>query len=156
MAKPKKWHVRPAESQISLAIRPVWLESSLCVLGCLSTHWACSKDINQTGRTPRLIRVFAGLTCHFVGFIMRWLILTCIMRWLILTFIMRWLILTELPVGNWVFRIYADSKGLDQPAHPCSLICPLTNLLRVLGTVKYYKIWQSHDLIIRFRWLIWP
>ena len=28
--KPKKWHVRPAKTQISLGIRPVWSESPLC------------------------------------------------------------------------------------------------------------------------------
>ena len=30
MTKPTKWHVRPAKTQISLGIRPVWSESSLC------------------------------------------------------------------------------------------------------------------------------
>ena len=30
VAKPTKWHVRPAKTQISLGIRPVWSESSLC------------------------------------------------------------------------------------------------------------------------------
>ena len=30
MTKPTKWHVRPAKTLISLGIRPVWLESSLC------------------------------------------------------------------------------------------------------------------------------
>ena len=29
---------------------------------------------DQTERMPRLIWVFAGRTCHFVGFVMRWLI----------------------------------------------------------------------------------
>ena len=29
---------------------------------------------DQTGRMTRLICVFAGRTCHFVGFVMRWLI----------------------------------------------------------------------------------
>ena len=29
MTKPTKWHVRPAKTQISLGIRPVWSESSL-------------------------------------------------------------------------------------------------------------------------------
>ena len=33
----------------------------------LSRH----EDSNQTGRMPRLIWVFAGRTCHFVGFVMR-------------------------------------------------------------------------------------
>ena len=31
------------------------------------------EDSDQTGQTPRLIRVFVGHTCHFVGFVMRWL-----------------------------------------------------------------------------------
>ena len=60
-----KWHVRPAKTQISLGVRPVWSESSLC------TQWvakdpsflhADSKDSDQTGRMPRLIWVFAGRT----------------------------------------------------------------------------------------------
>ena len=34
---------------------------------------ADSKDSDQTGRMPRLIWVFAGRTCHFVGFVMKWL-----------------------------------------------------------------------------------
>ena len=29
------------------------------------------EDSDQTGRMPRLIRVFTGCTCHFVGFVMR-------------------------------------------------------------------------------------
>ena len=41
------------------------LESSLSAwrkLGSLATHWAHSEDTDQTGRMPRLIRVFAGRT----------------------------------------------------------------------------------------------
>ena len=70
MTKPTKWHVRPAKTQISLGIRPVWSESSLCAwrkLGSLATHWVQSEDSDQTGRMPRLIWVFAGR--HFVGFV---------------------------------------------------------------------------------------
>ena len=57
--------VRPAKTQISLGIRPVWSESSLSAwrnLGSLATHWAHSEDSDQTGRMPRLIWVFAGRT----------------------------------------------------------------------------------------------
>ena len=56
---------------------PVWSESSLYAwrkLGSLATHRAHSEDSDQTGRMPRLIWVFAGRTCHFVGFVMCWLI----------------------------------------------------------------------------------
>ena len=45
MTKPTRWHVRPAKTQISLGIRPVWSESSM-------SAW----------RKPRLIWVFAGRT----------------------------------------------------------------------------------------------
>ena len=68
--------LRSAKTQISLSIRPVWSESSLSgwrKLGSLATHWAHSEDSGQTGWTPRLIWVFTWRTCHFVGFVMRWL-----------------------------------------------------------------------------------
>ena len=74
MTKPTKWHVRPAKTQISLGIRPVWSESSLSAwrkLRSLATHWAHSEDSDQTGWMPRLIWVFAGRTGHFVGFVTR-------------------------------------------------------------------------------------
>ena len=75
--KPTKWYVHPAKTQISLGIHPVWSESSLCaqwVAKDPSFLHADSEDSDQTGWMPRLIRVFAGRTCHFVGFVMRWLI----------------------------------------------------------------------------------
>ena len=75
MTKPTKWYMCPAKTQISLGIRPVWSESSLCaqwVAKDSSFLHADSKDSDRTGRIPRLIWVFAGCTCHFVGFIMRW------------------------------------------------------------------------------------
>ena len=61
--------VRPAKTQISLGIRPIWSESSLCaqwVVKDPSFLHADSEDFNQTGQKPRLIWVFAGRTCHFV------------------------------------------------------------------------------------------
>ena len=68
----ESWHdktsnvvVCPAKTQISLGIRPVWSESSLCAwgnLGSLATHWAHSEDSDQTGQMPRLIWVFPGRT----------------------------------------------------------------------------------------------
>ena len=33
---------------------------------------ADSEDSDQTWRMPRLICVFDGRTCHFVGFVVRW------------------------------------------------------------------------------------
>ena len=88
--KTNKMSVRPAKTQTSLGIIPVWSESSLCAqwvakdpsflhadsedpdqtdipvwsgsslsawrkLGSLATHWAHSKDSDQTGRTLILL-----------------------------------------------------------------------------------------------------
>ena len=66
--------VRPAKTQIIPGIHPVWSESSLCaqwVAKDPSFLHADSEGSDQTGRMPRLIWVFAGRTCHFVGFVMR-------------------------------------------------------------------------------------
>ena len=68
--------VSPTKTHISLSIHPVWSESSLSAWrnsGSLAIQWARNKDSNQTGWMPRLIWVFAGRTCHFVGFVMWWL-----------------------------------------------------------------------------------
>ena len=65
--------LRPAKTQISLGIHPVWSESSL------SAQWvakdpsflqADSEDSDQTGRMPRLIWVFAG--CTFILLVLSW------------------------------------------------------------------------------------
>ena len=69
MTKPTKWHVRPAKTQISLGIRPVWSESLLRAQGVAkdpSFLHADSEDSDRTGRKPKLIRVFAGRTYHFL------------------------------------------------------------------------------------------
>ena len=71
--KTNKMSVRPAKTQISLGIHPVWSESSLSAwrkLGSLATQWAHSDDSDQTGRMPRLIWVFAGCTLSLLGFLM--------------------------------------------------------------------------------------
>ena len=77
MTKPTKWLVRPSKTQISLGIRPVWSDSSLCALRVSKKRFlhVDSEDSDQTGQMPRLIWVFAGHTCHFVAFVMRLLIL---------------------------------------------------------------------------------
>ena len=63
--KTNKLSVRPAKTQISLGIRPVWLESSLCaqwVAKDPSFLHADSNDPDQTGQMPRLICIFARCT----------------------------------------------------------------------------------------------
>ena len=58
-----KWHVRPVKTQMSLGIRPVWSESSLCaqwVAKDLSFLHAVSEDSDQTGRMPGRSRSSLG------------------------------------------------------------------------------------------------
>ena len=75
--KTNKMSVRPAKTQISLGICPVRSGSSLCAQLIYDPSFlhVDSEDSDQTGWMPRLIWVFAGLSCHFVGFFMRRLIL---------------------------------------------------------------------------------
>ena len=64
MTKPTKWVCAQRR------LRSAWAstqsdQSSLSAwrkLGSLATHWAHCEDSEQTGRMPRLIRVFAGRT----------------------------------------------------------------------------------------------
>ena len=75
--KTNKMTVHPARTQISQGIRPVWSESSLCaqwVAKAPSFLHADSEDSDQTWRILKLIWVFAGRTCHFVGFVVSLLI----------------------------------------------------------------------------------
>ena len=72
--KTNKVTMCPAKTQISLGIRPVWSESSPCAQWVAKDPrflHADSEASDQTRRMPRLIWVFAGRTCHFVGFVMR-------------------------------------------------------------------------------------
>ena len=48
----------------------IYLNRRVFVMYPFSAH----EDSDQTGRMPRMIWVFAGRTCHFVAFYMRWLI----------------------------------------------------------------------------------
>ena len=50
--------VRPAKTQISLGIRPIWSETSLSArkkIGSLATYWAHREDPDQTGYTVILL-----------------------------------------------------------------------------------------------------
>ena len=160
VTKPTKWHVRPAKTQTSLGVRPVWSESSLSAwrkLQSLATHWAHSKDSDQTGQMPRLIWVFAGRTYHFVGFFREaahmlrtnWWILTklCISRlqFVDITVVMnndlcQNLVSTEGPKTNsWILTksIYSDIKwGGYWPF--------FINLQRVIWCLTFVKIVHTY------------
>ena len=71
--KTNKMSVRPVKTQISLGIRPVWSESSLCaqwVAKDPSCLHADSEDSDQTGRMPKLIWVFAW--CTLILLVLSW------------------------------------------------------------------------------------
>ena len=61
VTKPTKWHVRPAKTQISLGIRPVWSESSLCALRVAKDPVLLHVD-SEDSKGIMLIWVFAGRT----------------------------------------------------------------------------------------------
>ena len=64
--KTNKVAMRPTKTQISLGIRPVWSEPSLCAHQWVAKDprflHADSKVSDQTGRMTKLIWVFAGRT----------------------------------------------------------------------------------------------
>ena len=75
--KTNKMSVRPAKTQISLGIRPVWSESSLRaqqVAKDPSFLHADSEVSDQTGRKARVNRSLRWANSHFVGFMMSRLI----------------------------------------------------------------------------------
>ena len=72
------WHMRPANSQISLRMLAVWSESSLSAwrnVAFLVIQKAPSEDSGQTARMRRLIWIFAGRTfpkLSFLRVILKW------------------------------------------------------------------------------------
>ena len=69
--KTNKVACAPSEDSDQPGHRPVWSESLLCIQWVAknpSFLYADSEDADRTGRMPRLIWVFGGRTCHFVGF----------------------------------------------------------------------------------------
>ena len=128
MTKPTKWHVGPAKTQISLGIRPVWSESSLCaqwVAKDLSILHADSEEPDQTGRMLRLIRVFAGRT-----------VILLVLSWgsSIVNFGTPEIIsVVEPPRDKTNKMAFAPSEDSDQPGH-------LPSLIRVFA-VRMKKAW---------------
>ena len=69
--KPTKWLCAQRRHRSAWAFAQS--DQSLWVAKDTSFLPADSEDSDQTGWMPRLIWVFAGCTCHFVCFVMRWL-----------------------------------------------------------------------------------
>ena len=85
---------------VAVGIHPVWSESSLCAQWVAKDPSFLLADSKDT---------WAGRTCHFVGFVTRWL--KCQFHVII------W-------ATSWenLFMPYANNKCADQPAHLRSLI----------------------------------
>ena len=93
----------------------------------------------QTGQLPRLIRVFAWRTGHFVCFVMRWLIFLQEKIFMQQTNFKR-----KFGPGHAKMCLmpYANNKGTDQPAYRRSLIstfvvCCLDSMLCMLAISKH-------------------
>ena len=137
--------VRPAKTQISLGIRPVWSESSLCAQWIAKDPRflnADSDDSGQTGRMPRLIWVCARRRATL-------LVLSC-----------RGSFFPDVHVGNWDGLKWAatwqnqqsdcaPNEDSDQPGHPPSPI--------KIFTVRMKKAWVlSYPLSAKRRlWSDW-
>ena len=147
MTKPTKWHLRPANTQISLGIRPVWSESSLCAQlvakDPIFLH-ADSEDSDQTGRM-----LGAHPFCwYFVGFLMRWLKYV-LMLWAFPVYF-RW---TPWSGACWIFKklLKADfdisctrfgySFGRQR-----QLLASISNILVHSAAVKY--LWISPESVL--------
>ena len=139
--------VCPAKTQISLGIRPVWSESSLSAwrnLRSLATHWVHNEDSDQTGRMPRLIWVLAGrtlillvLSCCGSNRFRVILIVSLFTSFISMHFQRQlWyfiLIFLKIKLSHVMRKPYANNKGADHPAHPCSLIS--TYVVRCLDSI---------------------
>ena len=70
-----KMDVRPAKTQISQGIHPVWSESFMSAwrkLGSLATHWAHSEHWSDWADAHADLSLRSA-HIHFVGFVIRWL-----------------------------------------------------------------------------------
>ena len=72
MTKPTKWYVRPAKTQISLSIHPIWSVFAVH----MKKAWVLSYPLSVQWRPIRLGKCpgwseSSLVACHFVGFVMR-------------------------------------------------------------------------------------
>ena len=99
---------------------------------------------DQTGHMPRLIWVFAGHTCHFVGFVTRWLILCCwsLMKMIALTCSI--VLMSFWDVRNYFLTVRNLKSSRYQPEHDKTntLTCvPMCSEDRSAFAVCLKKVW---------------
>ena len=114
MTKPTKWLCTQRRLRLAWASTESGQSLHCALNGKLRAQGFFKR---KTGQMPRLIRVFAGCTCHFVAFVMRCLITRIVLG-------------TTKPNK----MICALSKVSNQPVHLC-------NLIRVLTVLCMKKLW---------------
>ena len=150
MTKQTIWPVRPAKTQVSLGIHPVWSEFSLCsqwVAKDLKFLHVDSEDSDQTGRIPRLVWVFAGCTGNTVGFVMRRLI------WFWFCHEAAYLIVVVqiLPAFHVVFKVSSlHLKATERTLKTCDSLAWHTQIIDIdwlhliNNSLPYRKLFQNH------------
>ena len=142
MTKSTKWHLCAAKTQISLGIRPVWSESSLCTKSVAKDQsflHADSEDSDQTWQMARLIWVFAGRTCHFVGFVMRRLILCGFVVSTTRRFMLSLTLLLRLMFSSPVYR--CDHLAWGKESWSVCFSCIFSFFLHALLSVLFSSSW---------------
>ena len=76
MTKPTKWIVRPAKTQISLGIRPVWSVFAVRMKKAwvLSYPLSAQRMLRSAWASAQSDQSLHWAHSHFVGFVMKWLI----------------------------------------------------------------------------------
>ena len=134
-----QWRLRSARASAQFD------QSSLCAQQLLAQYcFMLTVKTDQTGRMPRLIRVFAGCTCHFVGFVLRWLkyshsLNICLKKYhpeklRILENCWALIMSFEPPHEIMVLITQATSEGLGKPEH-------LHSLARAFA-VRTHEVWK--------------
>ena len=136
--KPTKWHVRPANTQISPGIRPVWSESSLCAEWVdkdprflpvdsrrLWSDWADAQaDLSLRWTHKFIFCWFCRAAAHFI-------LQTVWKHWVNPD---RW----NEPEHNKTYKMtWMPSDDSDQPAHLCSLVRVFTVRMQKHSVLGY-------------------
>ena len=172
--------VSPTQTKISLGIRPVWSESSLCAQ-CIvkdpSFLYADSEDPDQTGLMPRLIWVFAGRTRILLVLSCRGSFYLCIcpQNDICLHYPSSEARILRNMHRNWGYygiraaarqtnnMACAPSKDSDQPGHLSILISVFAVLLKKPWVLEYplsaqrklWSEWADAQVDLCLRWAHW-
>ena len=131
--------VRPAKTQISLGIRPVWSESSLSAwrkLGSLATRWAHSADWSDWADAQADLSL-RWAHIHFVGFVMSRL--KCNHKgslWFIWSKIYDWRIVDYLQINLFFCRLCQEADS-DICLHNCIF---LSQVLKSKSVIPIFTV----------------